>query len=77
MHSIISKIVKDDYDTIKNKIHEFKDTDIIITSGGTSAGAGDVLRQVVDDMGRVLVHGISVKPGKPTLMSTLPGVMVT
>ncbi len=70
---IISKIVKDDYDTIKNKIHEFKDTDIIITSGGTSAGAGDVLRQVVDDMGRVLVHGISVKPGKPTLIGTLPG----
>ena len=25
------------------------------------------------DMGRVLVHGISVKPGKPTLIGTLPG----
>lgn len=69
---INSKIVKDDYDSIKNKIYEFKDVDIIITSGGTSAGAGDVLRQVVDDIGRVLVHGISVKPGKPTLIGTLP-----
>ncbi|HOI39184.1 MAG TPA: molybdopterin-binding protein [Methanobacterium sp.] len=69
---IYSQIVKDDYDTIKNKINEFNHADVIITSGGTSAGAGDVLRQVVDDMGRVLVHGISVKPGKPTLIGTLP-----
>ena len=69
---IYSKIVKDDYDSLKNKINEFKHADVIITSGGTSAGAGDVLRQVVDDMGSVLVHGISVKPGKPTLIGTLP-----
>lgn len=69
---LYSKIVKDDYNSIKCKINEFKHADIIITSGGTSAGAGDVLRQVVDDMGHVLVHGISVKPGKPTLIGTLP-----
>jgi len=69
---ICSQIVKDDYDSIKNTINEFTHADVIITSGGTSAGAGDVLRQVVDDMGRVLVHGISVKPGKPTLIGTLP-----
>ncbi len=70
---INSEIVSDDYDSIKNKINEFKDADVIITSGGTSAGAGDVLRQVVDDMGHILIHGISVKPGKPTLIGTLPG----
>lgn len=69
---LYSEIVKDDYDSIKSKINEFKHADVIITSGGTSAGAGDVLRRVVDDMGRVLVHGISVKPGKPTLIGTLP-----
>ncbi len=67
-----STIVKDDYQSIKDKINEFKHADVIITSGGTSAGAGDILRQVVEDMGAVLVHGISVKPGKPTLIGTLP-----
>ncbi len=67
-----STIAKDDYNSIKNKIDQYKHADVIITSGGTSAGAGDVLRQVVEDMGEVLVHGISVKPGKPTLIGTLP-----
>jgi molybdopterin molybdotransferase len=67
-----SNIVQDDYNSIKDKINEFKNADVIITSGGTSAGAGDILRKVVDDMGDVLVHGISVKPGKPTLIGTLP-----
>ncbi|NYB51173.1 MAG: molybdopterin molybdenumtransferase MoeA [Methanobacteriaceae archaeon] len=69
---LTSEIVKDDYNSIKNKIDEFKHADVIITSGGTSAGAGDVLRRVVDDMGDVLVHGISTKPGKPTLIGTIP-----
>jgi molybdopterin molybdotransferase len=69
---LASTIVKDDYDSIKNRIDSYKDADVIITSGGTSAGAGDILRQVVEDMGKILVHGISVKPGKPTLIGTLP-----
>jgi molybdopterin molybdotransferase len=63
-----TEIVKDDYNELKNKINEFKDLDLIITSGGTSAGRGDVLRQVLDDLGEVLVHGIAVKPGKPTIV---------
>jgi molybdopterin molybdotransferase len=63
-----TEIVKDDYNDLKNKINEFRDLDLIITSGGTSAGRGDVLRQVIDDLGEVLVHGIAVKPGKPTIV---------
>ena len=68
---IHSEIVKDDYNALKTKINEFKDADIIITSGGTSAGAGDVLRMVMDEIGEVFVHGIAVKPGKPTLIGLI------
>lgn len=68
---IHSEIVKDDYNSLKNKIKEFKDADVIITSGGTSAGAGDVLRVVLDELGQVLVHGIAVKPGKPTIIGLI------
>lgn len=64
-------IVKDDYNFLKDKINEFKDVDLFITSGGTSAGTGDILREVLDDMGEVIVHGISVKPGKPTIIGRL------
>jgi molybdopterin molybdotransferase len=70
---LAATIAKDDYNSLAHKINSYKHADIIITSGGTSAGAGDVLRQVVEDMGEILVHGISVKPGKPTLIGTLPG----
>jgi len=65
---ITSGIVKDSYKDVLEKISEVLDVDIIITSGGTSAGAGDVLRKVLDDTGDVLVHGITVKPGKPTII---------
>jgi molybdopterin molybdotransferase len=63
-----TEIVKDNYDDLKQKIIDCQDMDLIITSGGTSAGRGDVLRQVLDDLGEVLVHGIAVKPGKPTII---------
>lgn len=63
-----TEIVKDDYLELKQKIIECQDMDLIITSGGTSAGRGDVLRQVLEDLGEVLVHGIAVKPGKPTII---------
>jgi len=68
---IHTDIVKDNYSTLKNKINEFNDVDLILTSGGTSAGTGDVLREVLDDLGEVLVHGIAVKPGKPTIIGRL------
>ncbi len=68
---IYSGVAKDNYDDLKSKIEEHLDADVIITSGGTSAGAGDVLRAVLDDMGEVLVHGIAVKPGKPTMIGII------
>jgi molybdopterin molybdotransferase len=70
---LTSEIVKDDYNSLKNKLNQFKDVDVIITSGGTSAGTGDVLRVVLDDIGEVLVHGIAVKPGKPTIIGLIKG----
>ena len=68
---IHSEIVKDDYNSLKNAILKFKDADIIITSGGTSAGTGDNLKVVLDELGDVLIHGIAVKPGKPTIVGLI------
>lgn len=68
---VYSGVAKDDYEHLKSSIEHHLDADVIITSGGTSAGAGDVLRAVVDDIGEVLVHGVAVKPGKPTLIGII------
>lgn len=68
---IYSEVVKDDYDSLIHHIKMFKDADMIITSGGTSAGTGDVLPMVMDDLGEILVHGVAVKPGKPTIIGLI------
>jgi putative molybdopterin biosynthesis protein len=63
-------IVKDDPGTLLKRLKEMMKYDIIIASGGTSAGAGDVLYRVIDKLGKpgIIVHGIAVKPGKPAII---------
>jgi putative molybdopterin biosynthesis protein len=40
---------------------------MILVSGSTSAGAGDMVYQVVEEIGEMIFHGVNIKPGKPTL----------
>lgn len=70
-------IVKDNYDQLKAKIQEsLEDVDILICSGGTSAGLGDVIKHVLDELGQVYIHGISVQPGKPTIVGVVDGKVI-
>lgn len=52
--------------------------DIVLLSGGSSAGTKDETRKVIDSLGLpgVLVHGIAVKPGKPTILGKVKGKAV-
>jgi len=43
-----------------------KTCDMLLISGGSSLGEGDLVPQVLNTTGRLLFHGIAVKPGKPT-----------
>lgn len=70
-------IVKDVYDDLKAKITEsLKECDILLCSGGTSAGVGDNIRQILDEIGTVYIHGITVQPGKPTILGVVDGKIV-
>jgi len=53
-------------------------SDMLLISGGTSAGTGDLVYRVLGEEcdGGVLVHGLNVKPGKPTLVATHGGKVV-
>ena len=42
--------------------------DVVVCSGGTSVGRRDVLTDALALCGRMVFHGIAVKPGKPTLL---------
>ena len=70
-------VMRDNYDEVKQKITEsLKEVDILFCSGGTSAGLGDVLKHVLDELGEVHIHGISVQPGKPTIVGVIEGKLV-
>ena len=43
--------------------------DLVVTLGGTSVGRHDLVLDVVESLGEVLVHGIAIKPGKPVLVA--------
>ncbi len=47
--------------------------DIVVLSGGTSKGAGDLSHRIVSRLGPpgVLVHGVALKPGKPLCLAVI------
>ncbi len=71
--AVFSGIVKDRPDALYEKLKEMMDFDIIIMSGGTSAGIGDISYRVIDRLGKpgIIVHGIAIKPGKPTIIGVV------
>jgi molybdopterin molybdotransferase len=61
-------IVPDDAEKLKEVLRAGLKYDLIVTSGGTSVGRRDHMHGLVESMGRVLVHGVGLKPGRPTGM---------
>ena len=68
-------IARDEEGEISAKIRESlaKGAEVVILSGGTSAGVGDVLPAVVEGLGEILVHGVDIKPGKPFVLGVIQG----
>jgi molybdopterin molybdotransferase len=67
-------IVKDDFYLLQHAVKTSLCTsDIVLLSGGSSVGAKDHTVKVIDSLGKpgVLVHGLSVKPGKPTVIGVV------
>ncbi|HIE24071.1 MAG TPA: molybdopterin biosynthesis protein [Candidatus Korarchaeota archaeon] len=62
-------------DGIKKTI---KWADMLIISGSTSAGAGDVVYRAIEEAGKpgILVHGVAMKPGKPFVLGVIEGKFV-
>jgi molybdopterin molybdotransferase len=48
-----------------------KTCDIVLISGGSSAGVRDMTARVIQSEGELLFHGISMKPGKPTILGVI------
>lgn len=50
--------------------------DLVMVVGGSSAGSEDYARAVIEEQGEVLVHGVTMMPGKPTIVGRVDGTPV-
>lgn len=68
------KIVKDDKEEIKKALLDAHEAgDIIVINAGASAGSKDYTAQAIREIGDVVLHGVSIKPGKPLILGWLNG----
>ncbi|MDB5033632.1 MAG: Molybdopterin biosynthesis enzyme MoeA [Chlorobi bacterium] len=64
-------IVGDDRDELEERLEEGLRYDILITTGGVSAGAYDFVQEILPALGvEVQFHKVNIRPGKPVLFGT-------
>jgi putative molybdopterin biosynthesis protein len=66
-------IVRDDLTELVRVLRETLSCDVVVLSGGTSKGAGDVSYRAVAELGPpgVVAHGVALKPGKPLCLAAV------
>ena len=64
-------IVPDDEDALASLLQEAVSCDMVLVSGGSSAGERDITLDVVNMLGESFIHGIAMKPGKPTIVGEI------
>ncbi len=72
-------IVPDDYDALLGACRRgMEQADVVIISAGSSVSTRDLTAQVINSLGEpgVLVHGIAIRPGKPTVLGVAKNIPV-
>lgn len=72
---LLQGIVPDDYASLKERIREAVSSpaDIVLINAGSSAGSEDFTSAIIEELGTVLVHGVTMMPGKPTILGIIEG----
>ena len=69
-------IVRDNVEALRNVLHTaLAESDVVLLSGGTSKGQGDLCYRVVEELTDpgIVVHGVALKPGKPLCLAVSRG----
>ena len=72
-------ILKDVFDRIQDAVKDSLDTcQMVIITGGSSVGIMDMTSKVINSLGSpgVIFHGVTLKPGKPTIGGVVNGIPV-
>jgi len=52
------------------------ENDLVVLNAGASAGTRDYSAKVIAEVGKVIVHGVAIKPGKPVILAMIGGTPV-
>ena len=72
-------VATDDEESLTNLVREAIATnDVVLLSGSSSVGIRDLGEKVIEKMGSpgILVHGVSIKPGKPVIIARAEDTMI-
>jgi molybdopterin molybdotransferase len=75
----VGEIVPDDRDALLRALEAARrSADLVLVSGGSSVGEKDAVAWAINAMGRpgVVVHGVNIKPGKPTILGVVDGTPI-
>ncbi|RME87992.1 MAG: molybdopterin biosynthesis protein [Anaerolineae bacterium] len=65
-------ITPDDFDALCARVREAaREHDLILLNAGSSAGSEDFSARVVEKLGKLLVHGVAVRPGHPVILGMI------
>jgi molybdenum cofactor synthesis domain-containing protein len=71
---VVKPIVSDDPAALAAALQDaLAEADIVLINAGSSAGTEDYTYQAIHGLGEVLVHGVSMMPGKPTVLGVVQG----
>jgi len=66
--------VPDDYARLKRAIQDaLSDHDVVVVNAGASAGRRDFTASLVADLGKVIAHGVAIRPGHPVVLAVVGG----
>lgn len=66
--------VIDEKESLKQAILKgVNENDLLIVNAGSSAGSKDFTVNLIRELGNVIIHGVALKPGKPTILGMIDG----
>jgi molybdopterin molybdotransferase len=69
---VIADRILDQFDALQSGLQKaISESDLVLISGGSSVGTLDMTPDIINSLGEpgILVHGIAIKPGKPTMVA--------
>jgi putative molybdopterin biosynthesis protein len=73
---LIGDIIPDTSEAIRDAFLKAADSkpELIISIAGSSAGKKDYTAQTIEEIGELFVHGVTIMPGKPTILGSIKDV---